>query len=234
MVMAIWRHAATSVAAVAVGAMALGAPAAHAGDVAGPRLIVHAVSRNDVPGYTVFRYHAGRVTGMGATADQRATGIVQRIVQHTLDTVQGPGEPCSGGASTCGYLIQRLTQRPCTIAAICIAQVVGDRPPGANDGEEWVQTVALDSAGRQLRLVDVVPAGRMPAVLASIAASLRRTLATGGVSDLADWPVTVTRGDLHAWLPEPDGLHVWFAKFAVAPGSFGTVHVVVPWGVAER
>ena len=32
-----------------------------------------------------------------------------------------------------------------------------------------------------------------------------------------------------AWLPRADGIHVWFAKYDVAPGSFGDVHVRVPW-----
>jgi len=35
--------------------------------------------------------------------------------------------------------------------------------------------------------------------------------------------------DVQAWLPQPDGIHVWFDRYAVAPGSFGIVHVVVPW-----
>ena len=35
----------------------------------------------------------------------------------------------------------------------------------------------------------------------------------------------------NAWLPRADGIHVWFAKYDVAPGSFGDVHVRVPWSV---
>jgi len=42
------------------------------------------------------------------------------------------------------------------------------------------------------------------------------------------WKARLTMKEITAWLPEPDGIHIWFDKYAVAPGYVGVVSIVVP------
>jgi hypothetical protein len=75
----------------------------------------------------------------------------------------------------------------------------------------------------------VVPAAHQADLLAGINAAVKAKLAAEGLANDPYWKPQVTIKDVRAWLPQPDGIHVWFDKYAVAPGYFGIVHIVVPW-----
>lgn len=187
--------------------------------------------KQDVARFQRFSYQAGTLSGLRASAATRANTTIASAVDRAVHAARRTsGVACLGGSTECGYFVHEIRQRPCVAGVVCIRQQSAVLPVGANDGQDSVVTLALDSlTGRRVPLSRMVPASALPPFLADLNAAVRTRLAAGGLGDDPYWDITLTRNDVHAWLPQPDGIHVWFDKFAVAPGSFGIVHVVVPW-----
>jgi hypothetical protein len=225
------RLVATAAVVLALAAFPARASGVPLGDVSGPHLRVVTHDLGSVPGFERFSYQTGTVLGLTLTAAARADRTVAAVVRRTVAGARHPsGSPCSGGAARCGYFLQRLREHPCITGYVCLAGHVGLLPQGANDGEDWVDTIPLHAAtGSRARLVDLVGPGQRQRFVAGVNAGARRALEAGGIGSDPFWASAVTLDDVHAWLPGPAGIHVWFAKFAVAPGSFGVVHVLVPW-----
>lgn len=184
-----------------------------------------------VPKFQRFDYRTGTVSGLSRDANARATAsvaaIVDRAVAQALKANRGP---CMAGAKSCAYFVATLDKRPCVPGLVCLRQVWGLLPAGANDSEGVVDALAVDSlTGRRVPLRRVLPAAATPAFLTGLNAAVQKKLADGGLGNEPLWDTTLKLQDVHAWLPQPDGIHVWFERYAVAPGSFGIVHVVVPW-----
>lgn len=207
--------------------------ASPAGDLAGPRVAVQSHTRSDVPGFVRFRYQTGSVSGLAPAASARADGILGTLVEKPyLAALREPADACIGGADACGYFVQRLTSTPCVAGVLCVASQVGLLPPGANGTIAYVDTRAIDTrTGGRIPLSRFVPSERRTAFVAAVNASIQRQLAAGGIVADALWSTPVTWRSVTSWLPRADGIHVWFAKYDVAPGSFGVVHVRVPWSV---
>ena len=184
-----------------------------------------------VPRFQRFTYQTGVVDGLSPSATAAANAQVAALVNSTVAAArkQNTG-PCMAGARKCGYFVQTLTQRPCIEAIVCLAQKSGLLPVGANDTQSGVRTLPLSaSTGRPVPLSSVVPADQTGVFLKGLNAAVAKVLAAGGLGKDPLWTPKLTLKDVQAWLPQPDGLHVWFDRYAVAPGSFGVVHVVVPW-----
>lgn len=215
---------------------ARGVTAAPFGDVTGTHLRVVTHDLDSVSSFDEFRYQTGTVVALGTHASARADRALAAAVRRTLDTAQSFGDfPCSGEASDCGYLEQRLRERPCVPDYVCVAQSVGFLPPGANDGEAWVDTIAFDAkTGQPAKLSQFINAEHRSAFVDAVNARIQRVLAAGGLGSDPYWAKPVTLSDIRSWLPEPDGMHIWFAKFGVAPGSFGVVRTVIPWDAITR
>ena len=184
-------------------------------------------------GFVRFRYQTGTLNGLTPTATARAD---RNLATAIRDTVSQAGRlnvsaSCSGGVTRCGYFLQNLREYPCTPGYVCLAQNVGLLPPGAGSGDNWVDTLALETkTGRAAPLSDFVDSAHRAAFIEGVNAGVRRALAAEGLDTDPLWAPSVTIDDIHAWLPGPGGMHVWFAKYGVAPGNFGIVHVFVPWG----
>lgn len=178
-----------------------------------------------------FEYQAGTVSGLRADANARATtalaATVDRAVAHAREANAGP---CLADAKSCAYFVARLDKRPCVPGLVCLRQVWGLLPAGANDSQGVVDALPIDAlTGRVVPLRRVLPAAGTAAFLSGLNAAVQQKLTAGGIGDDPMWDANVRLRDVHAWLPQPDGIHVWFERYAVAPGSFGIVHVVVPW-----
>ena len=209
------------------------AAAAPTGDVAAPRLVVQSHTRSDVPAYVEFRYQTGSVAGMTAAAAARADGILGMLVEKPYQAaLTAKTSRCAGGTADCGYFLQRLRSYPCVSGVLCVASQVGLLVPGNNGSTSYVDTRAIDTrTGARLPLSRFVPADRRAAFLSAVNAGIQRELAAGGIVDDPLWSTPVALRLVTSWLPRADGIHVWFAKYDVAPGSFGDVHVRVPWSV---
>ena len=177
-----------------------------------------------------FSYQTGVVTGLAPAASSAATAAVASLVKPAVaDGRKATGPACIGDAKRCGYFVETLKQRRCVPGLVCVNQQVGILAVGANSGMAWVNTLALDSrTGQPVPLSTIVPASATPAFLVRLNAEVKKVLAKGGIVNDPFFPTNLKLSDVQAWLPQPDGIHVWFAKYAVAPGSFGIVHVVVP------
>jgi hypothetical protein len=184
-----------------------------------------------VPRFVKFRYQTGVLTGLSPSASELANTQISRMVQKAVTAARRPNHsPCLAGARKCGYFVVWLNQPSCMTGLVCISQRGGLLPVGANDGREGVTTLALDGrTGRAVPITRVVPAEATATFVANLNAAVREKLALGGLANEPYWQRVLTLGDVHAWPPEADGVHVWFDKYAVAPGSFDIVDVVIPW-----
>lgn len=186
-----------------------------------------------VPRFQKFAYQTGTLTGLSPAAGARANAtIAQRVGRAVRAARRANATACMGGAATCGYFIQSLKKGPCIPGLVCVRSQTGILPVGANDGQGFVTTMPFDAlTGRIVPLSRVVPS--TAAFIVGVNAAVRAALAAGGLAVDPYWAPHVKTKDVRAWLPQPDGIHVWFDKYAVAPGSFGIVHVVVPWPAGD-
>jgi hypothetical protein len=177
-----------------------------------------------------FLYRTGLLTGLSPEAGRRANATIARAVNVVLRGVKAPsGSPCFAAQRRCGYFVQHLRQAPCLPGLVCVRQEVAFLPVGANSSAAGDETFAFDAlTGRKVPLTQIVPATAVPSFLAALNSAVQAKLDEGGIGDDPFWKPKVQFGDVYAWLPQPDGIHVWFDKYAVAPGSFGVVHVVAP------
>jgi len=184
-----------------------------------------------IPRFQRFTYQTGLLDGLSPPAVSAANAQLSQLVTRTVAAArkQNAG-PCMAGARKCGYFVQSLSQRPCIDGVVCLAQQSGLLPVGANDTQSGVRTLPLSAAtGRPVAWSSVVPADRTGSFLTSLNAAVAKVLKAGGLGNDPGWTPKLSLKDVQAWLPQPDGIHVWFDRYAVAPGSFGIVHVVVPW-----
>lgn len=184
-----------------------------------------------VPRFQRFAYQTGTLTGLNPEAGARANATIALSVDRAVQAARrANGTVCPSGAGRCGYFVQSLKMSPCIPGLVCVRSTTGILPVGANDGQGFVTTMPFDAlTGEAAPLTTVVPAAGRGVFLARVNTAIRAKLAAGGLADDSFWAPHVKLKDVRAWLPQPDGIHVWFDKFAVAPGSFGIVHVVVPW-----
>lgn len=190
--------------------------------------------RDTVARFQRFTYQTGFLTGLppesGARANASVNSMVQRAVRAARRANRGQ---CTGGSARCGYFIETLHQRPCVTGMVCVLMKNGLLPVGANSSEGTVETLPVDAlTGQSVPFSRVIPSDSAGPFLDKLNAAVLMVLRNGGIVDLAFWKPHMKLTDVSAWLPQPDGLHVWFDKYAVAPGSFGVVEVVVPWPAA--
>jgi hypothetical protein len=178
-----------------------------------------------------FSYQTGTLMGLSVSAATQANATIALSVDRAVQSARrANGSECMAGAKSCGYFVQTLKQRPCIPGIICIVQTSELLPVGANDGAARVTSIVLDGrTGRSVPLSKVLPASRRAPFIQDLNAAVKAKLTVGGIGNDAYWTPTLTIKDLRAWLPQPRGIHVWFDKYEVAPGSFGIVHVVIPW-----
>lgn len=189
-----------------------------------------------VPRFQRFSYQTGTVTGLSPEAGALVNPVLESTVQRSVRSARRANAgACEGNSARCGYFIETLHQRPCVAGAVCVLMKAGLLPVGANSSESTAKALPFDAlTGKRLPLTRVVPPADVPAFLSQLNAAVTAVLRNGGIVDLAYWKPHVTLDDVRSWLPQPDGLHVWFDKYAVAPGSFGVVEVVVPWPSVGR
>ena len=227
-------HARRRFAAALAGAVALaglvGATVPSAQAATGrPHLTTKQHTRTDLPRYTEFRYQTGRMSGVPRPAAAAMDAAVNGSVAATVKVLAAQPAACTPASKPCGAVVITLRQPRCLPSLVCVAQQNWNLPPGANDSEAWMTTFAFDArTGRRLALDDVVPAARQQAAADAARASLQAQLKADGMNP-SDWSAPILPSSLKAWLPEPDGVHVWFAKYAVAPGVMGIVETVIPW-----
>lgn len=187
--------------------------------------------KESVPQFQKFTYQSGALNGLSPDGGTRASTVIAAVIDRQAKAAKrANGSPCMSGSNRCAYYVQTLEQRKCLSRFVCVRSEAGLLPSGANSGQDWVDTFALDGlTGRQVALSRVVPATQQPAFLTSVNAAVKAKLASEGLANDPYWKPKVTMKDVRAWLPQPDGIHIWFDKYAVAPGYFGIVHVIVRW-----
>lgn len=184
----------------------------------------------NVKKFKEFTYQTGQVVGLPAIAAKYASIAIASMVGKPVAFAKKANKgSCLGKQKQCGYFVQTLTQDPCVDGFICVRQQWGLLAVGANSGQDVVNTLALGAqTGTAVGLATFVPAAQQKQFLASLNAAVTAQLKKEGLAKDPFWKPNLKMKDVTAWLPEPDGMHVWFDKYAVAPGYMGVVSVVVP------
>jgi len=190
--------------------------------------------KRSVPRFTRFSFDSGVVSGLSPAANARANERLARVVDGATSAARrANAAPCLAAQRTCAYFVQSLQQRRCLPGFLCVRMASGLLASGANSGQDWVDTFAFDGlTGDAAPLSRIVPSARETRFIAGVNAAVAALLTAKRLGDDPFWTPRVTMPDVRSWLPQPDGIHIWFDKYAVAPGYFGVVHVVVPWPAA--
>jgi hypothetical protein len=191
--------------------------------------------KQSVPRFQHFSFQDGNLTGLSPDGSQRATATMTAVVNRGATAAKRATRyTCLGSAKRCAYYVQTLSQRRCESGFVCVLSTSGLLASGANSGQDWADTFVFDGrTGQPVLLSQVVSASQQTAFVNGVNASVKAALAREGMGNDPFWKPRVAFKDVRAWLPQPDGIHVWFDKYAVAPGYLGIVHVVVPWSTVK-
>lgn len=187
--------------------------------------------KNNVTGFTKFSYQTGKVRGINESAAAKINKVITENVNSTmLAAKKAKNGKCPMGLKNCGYFIQTLKAPACQTGNVCITAPASLLPPGANTGDSWVNTAVFDvTTGATKQLQAFVATNQEVKFLAAVNAGVTTQLAKGGITNDPLWKPDVKMKDVYAWIPTPDGIHIYFSKYDVAPGTFGVVNVLVPW-----
>ena len=181
--------------------------------------------------YQRFTYQTGAIPGLSGPVAKEVQKRIDGMVDRVVAGARKPSRTsCPVGSDPCGIFQQSLRTYSCSAGSLCVAQDVGLLLPGMNSGQEWVDTLVLDSAtGKPRPLSAYVPRRAMPAFLAATTAAVRGHLATDGLSADPFWNTPILRRQIKAWIPTRAGMRIWFDKYSAGPGAMGVIQVLVPW-----
>ncbi|MDO8730997.1 MAG: RsiV family protein [Actinomycetota bacterium] len=202
---------------------------------ASPATLTVVKHKKKVTGFTKFTYQTGKVSGIDPKAAAKINKVIAQDVNRTmLDSMHAKNYMCSMGLKDCGYFVQTLQAPACKAGNVCITAPSSLLPQGSNTGYSWVDTWVFDaSTGAKKQLKEFVTTSQEASFLTAVKAGITAQLAKGGITNDPNWKPFVKMKDVYEWLPSADGLHIYFAKYDVAPGSFGVVSVDVPWSAFQ-
>ncbi len=209
-------------------------PAASAATV--PTLKTHSKPRPKH--FTKFLYQTGTISGTAANAAslKKMNEVLDKDVKDSVSTARKSSNgPCMASTKRCGYFILTLAAPTCVVGYVCITETNTLLPPGANTGEESVNTLVFDEkTGDNVGLGNFVSEQQTGAFLKATDAGITAALVKGGISATDKvWKPSTRLKDINGWIATPEGIHLYFSKYAVAPGSFGVVDFTVPWSAIK-
>lgn len=189
-----------------------------------------------VPRYLKFSYQTGQVTGIDQAAAKKINAVLKKDVMDFVNPARkAKSDPCTAGAKRCGYFVLQLKNPTCIDGNVCITEPGQSLPPGANTGSSWVNTAVFDATtGEPKTFEQFVPSKQQDAFFKATDAAIAAVLQKGGI-DPNDklWKPNTSLKRIYAWTPAPDGMHLYFNKYDVAPGSFDVVNVTIPWSAFQ-
>ncbi|MDP2288869.1 MAG: RsiV family protein [Actinomycetota bacterium] len=188
-----------------------------------------------VKGFTTFTYQTGTINPISGTSSTAMAKMNELLSFDVLDTMRSVKNSriskCTMNRKSCGYFIQTITAPTCKAGSVCITQPASMLRPGANTGDAWVNTAVFDSTTGARQQIDAfISPSQEAAFLKGANAGITAALIKGGIKATDPmWRPSLEMPEVYAWIPTPEGMHLYFSKYNVAPGSFGVVDFTVPW-----
>ena len=182
--------------------------------------------------FTKFSYQTGKLKGANHVPQRKMNKVLAKDVRDTVNTARKENKgSCNAGAKRCAYFSLTLAAPTCQTGYVCITETSALQAPGANDVNEGVNTLVFDSkTGDNVGLNTFVSEKQTDAFLKAADAGIAAALTKGGISPTdKTWKPNQRLQDIQGWNATPEGIHLYYAKYAVAPGSFGIVDFTVPW-----
>ena len=182
--------------------------------------------------YDQFTYQTGTLTGGDPAAMLKMNLVMNKDVKDAVSTAHKESKgTCIAKAEPCAYFMLQLAAPTCISGYVCITETGAMLPPGANSGDQWVNSLVFDQkTGDNVGLETFVSEKQQAAFLKAANAGVTAELVKGGIAaNDKFWKPNLRWKDIEAWNATPAGIHLYFTKYAVAPGSFGVVDFTVPW-----
>ena len=232
---------AASAAAAGSASAATASPAPRASASASAAAVVLTTKTHTKPrpkGFTKFSYQTGVISGTAASAAslKKMNEVLAKDVKDSVFTARTTiNGPCMAGTKRCGSFILTLAAPSCLTGYVCIAETNALLPPGANGTDEGVNTLVFDEkTGDNVGLGTFVSEKQTDAFLKAVNAGITAALVKGNIDATSKiWKPNVRLQDVNGWIATPEGMHLYFSKYAVAPGSFGVVDFTVPWSAIK-
>ena len=185
-------------------------------------------SREDLEKFAEFIYDTATVAGVTAAAGSAINNLLSALVEPEVAaaTAENANE-CASGESKCGYFVLSLEPVACMHDYLCVKADIGGAHVGAATGDQAVEGLVIDPAsGQRITLTDAFTGSKLKELRKRIRQAAANFQNEHGYSP-ADFPVDFSA--ISAWMPQPDGVHVWFEKYAIASGADGVVELIVAY-----
>jgi hypothetical protein len=190
---------------------------------------VQSHSREDLKNFDTFTYQTATASGLDEQGTRNANKNLDAFVNPVVNAAATNDKyECATDNPQCGVFIQKLTTPPCASAEyFCVKQDVGGIAPGAGTGQAFVSSLLLNSkTGSEVTANDYFGLPLAKTFTSVVEHAATSVQLANGFYDSA-LPPRYTNNTLPAWLPQADGIHVWFNKYEVASGADGIVEIIV-------
>ena len=186
-------------------------------------------SREDLKNFDTFTYQTATALGLDDEETSNANKNLNAFVNPVVTAAATNDKyECAMNEPQCGTFIQKLTTPPCASAQyLCVKQEVGGIVPGAGTGQAFVTSLLLNAkTGTNVTANDYFGLSLANTFIAVVEHAATSVQLANDFYDNA-LPPKYTNSTLPAWLPQADGIHVWFNKYEVASGADGIVEIIL-------
>lgn len=194
-----------------------------------PAIVISPVQSVELSQYSEFTHQEASPVGLPPAAMATAQDVLSAMTVPWVEEARAANDTqeCLEGEQKCGFFSLTLEWLPCEYGLLCVKQTVGKAGIGMATGEGGVSVVRIDpQTGEDTSLIDVLGAARTADFLAALneAATL---IQKSNDAYFEESPPTYDVSSVPAWLPTPDGVRVWFPRYALGPGSLGIVEILM-------
>ncbi len=190
---------------------------------------IQAHSREDLKNFDTFTYQTAKALGLDDKGTTNANRNFNAFVNPVVNAAATNDKyECAIDEPQCGTFIQELTTPPCASTEyLCVRQEVGGIAPGAGTGQAFVTSLLLKArTGTKVTANDYFGLSLAKSFVAVVEHAATSVQLANDFYDNA-LPPHYTNSTLPAWLPQADGIHVWFNKYEVASGADGIVEIIM-------
>jgi len=195
-----------------------------------PGIVITPMKTLELDQYSEFTYQEASTVGLSPEATKVANGVLAAMTEPWVAeaVAENKTEECMEEEDKCGFFSLTLEWLPCEDGLLCVKQTVDKASIGmATGGSGSVSIVRLDpGSGADVSLDVLLGADGATDFLRALNETATLILK---VNDMfyEERPPRYDLASLPAWLPESDGIRVWFPKYDVGPGALGIVEIVM-------
>ena len=192
-----------------------------------PAIVIQPSESMNLSKYSEFTFENAFSVGLEPEIATKADALLANLSDPWVAEAAAENETqeCLEGEAKCGFFALTLEWLDCEANLLCVKNSVAKAGIGMATGFSSVKTVRIDSeTGRDVSLKEFLGNEQTSDFIDALNESTELIQRTND-SYFEDSPPNYSSESMPAWLPLPDGIHVWFPRYEVGPGYLGIVEV---------